>query len=399
MSLAAAAQNVKFEGLKRTKPGYLLKFMRWEDHIPADSASIAEGSQRIRNTRFFNEVESRMDTSKGEITSIFKCQEIFTVLPIIEFGASEGNKWFRAGIEDENGLGRGIRTIAFYQYNNRHSYYLKQSFPFIFKQWGLNYLLKKWSIFEPIPVSTGGLQTYNYTNRDVELLAHYAFDINRNNLEFGVGYMDETYEMQFDEIAQWRLAQSFNRYLLKSNHHLNFLNYQAFYVNGWSNKMQVLASVLNGSGQFFGSFLNETTYFKTNKNKGNVALRSRIGISTNANAFLAPFVLDNYYNIRGIGNRVDRGTAMVTFNAEYRQTLWENRLFGIQMVGFSDMGAFRKSGEPLANITNTTNLKLFAGIGTRLIYKKAYECDLRIDYGVGIHGEGRGFVLGLGQYF
>ncbi len=399
ISLTVTAQTVKFEGLRRSKPSYLLKFMRWNDTVPTDSASLAEGVQRIRNTRFFNEVESRVDTADGKTTVVFKCQEILTALPIIELGASEGNKWFRVGIEDENGFGRGIRTVAFYQYNDRHSYYFKQSFPLLFKQWGVNYLFKNWSILEPIPLSMGGLQNYIYTNWDAELLTHYAFDINRNNLELGVGYMHETYEMRLDEMPEPQRVATFKRYLAKANHHLNFLNHNTFYVNGWSNKTQVLGSVLTDSRQFFGSFLNETTFFKTYKSKGNLALRGRLGISSNANIYLTPFVLDNYYNIRGIGNRVERGATMLTFNAEYRQTVWENRLFGIQMVGFTDMGAFRKSGEHLAAMTDANNLKLFAGIGTRLIYKKAYDCDIRIDYGVGVHGVGRGFVVGLGQYF
>ena len=372
--------------------------MRWDNHIPTDSVSIAEGVQRIRNTRFFNDVTSRLETINGDTILIFSCQEILTALPIIEGGASEGNKWVRIGLEDENGLGRGIRTIAFYQYNDRHSYVLRQYFPLISKQWGMSYQLKNWSIREPIPLKTG-LKTYNYINLDAELLAHYAFDINRNNLELGLGYMNETYELSMGDMPKMQVMENFKRYLIKVNHHLNFLNHQPIYVNGWSNKLQILGSYFLGDKSLFGSIVNETLYFKTFRSKGNLALRGRLAICNNVNVFLAPFVMDNYYSIRGIGNRVDRGTAFASLNAEYRQTVWENKTFGIQMVGFTDAGSLRRSGEQIKDMRKSENLKLFAGIGTRLIYKKAYECDIRIDYGVGIHGEGRGLVLGLGQYF
>lgn len=392
------AQKVQFEGLKRTKAGYLLKFMQWDKGVPTDSASIANGVQRIRNTRFFNEVESRLEVKNGDTAIIFKCQEIFTVLPIVEGGASAGNKWIRLGVEDENGLGKGIRTIAFYQYNDRHSYLLKQSIPLLFKKWGLGYVLKKWSIIEPLPTPTG-LQFYNYINLDVEILGQYAFDINRNNLEFGLGYLNEIYEMPIGDMAKMQEMENFKRYLVKSNHHLNFLNHNTFYVSGWSNKIQLLGSYFINNKTLFGSILNETMYFKTFASKGNLALRSRIGLSSNVNFYLAPFVMDNYYNIRGIGNRIERGTASVTLNAEYRQTVWENRSFAIQIVGFTDAGTIRPSEEPISAMISNQNIKVFTGMGSRFIYKKAYECDLRIDYGVGIHGGGRGFVLGLGQYF
>lgn len=392
------AQKVRFEGLKRTKPSYLLKFLKWEERIPTDSISIANGVQRIRNTRFFNEVDSRVAVQDGDTTVIFNCQEILTVLPIVEGGASEGNEWIRLGIEDENGLGKGIRTIAFYQYNNRHSYLLKQSFPLLFKQWGLGYLLKNWSILEPISLK-GDLITYNYTNWDIEISAQYAFDINRSNLEIGLGYLNETFELPMGEMPKMQMVKNYKRYLVKAYHHFNYLNHNTFYVQGWANKLYVLGSYFLGEKQLFGSILNETLFFKTFSSKGNLALRGRVGISSNVNPFLAPFVMDNYYNIRGIGNRIERGTASVTINAEYRQTVWENRLFGIQVVGFTDIGSFRKSSERIKDMTAIQNIKLFSGIGTRLIYKKAYECDLRIDYGIGLIGEGRGFVVGLGQYF
>ena len=392
------AQKVQFEGLKRTKAGYLLKFMQWDKGVPTDSASIANGMQRIRNTRFFNEVESRLEVKNGDTLVIFKCQEIFTVLPILEGGASEGNKWIRLGVEDENGLGKGIRTIAFYQYNDRHSYLLKQVYPLLYKKWGLNYLVKNWSILEPIYVDKKPT-VYNYINWDAEFLVQYSYDINRHNAEVGIGYMNEIFELPMGDMSKMQEMESYKRYLVKANHYFNFQDHNTIYVTGWSSKTYLLGSYFLGSKTVFGSFLNESKYFKMLSAKGNLALRGRVGISSNVNAFLAPFVLDNYYNIRGIGNRIERGTASITLNAEYRQTVWENHSFAIQLVGFTDAGTIRPSGENLSTMTSSENIKVFTGLGSRFIYKKAYECDLRIDYGVGIHGGGRGFVLGLGQYF
>ncbi|NJN35664.1 MAG: hypothetical protein HC817_16765, partial [Saprospiraceae bacterium] len=284
--------------------------------------------------------------SANDTTVFFKCQEIHTALPIFELGATEGNKWIRLGLEDENGLGRGIRTILFYQYSDRHSYYLKQSFPLIFNQWGVSYLLKKWSILEPIPFE-GRREVLNYTNLNAEVLTNYAFDVNRHTLELGIGYTHETYGQQNDEVMLMRLQKEnvFKRFLVKGTHFLNFLNYNTFYVEGWSNKFFFQASYLANERRPFHFFSNETTFFKKLPAKGNLALRGRIGISTNDNVFLAPFVLDNYYNLRGVGNRIDRGTASLTFNAEYRQTVWENRNFGIQLVGFTDAGTWRKPDE------------------------------------------------------
>ncbi len=393
------AQNVVFEGIKRTKSSYLLQFMGWNAaNPPTDSVGIAAGVQRIRNTRFFNEVSGRTVLGpNGDTTVVLKCQEIFTVLPILEFGASEGNRWVRAGMEDENGLGRGIQTIVFYQFNDRHSYYLKQSLPMLHGRWGASYLLKNWSIKEPIRIGQH-IVPYNYTNWDAEVMAKYAFDINRNNLEAGIGYLRETYEVPNDHMVEMAENASLSRYLAKANHFFNFQDHNTIYVKGWSSKTQLLMSRWVGGG-WFHSILNESKYFKQLPHKGNLAMRLRLGISTNGNAFLAPFVLDNYYNIRGIGNRLERGTATLTFNLEHRQTVFETKNLAIQVVGFTDFGTLRSPNGPLSGLFGKQNTKIFSGLGGRFIYKKAYECDLRIDYGIGLLGGSRGFVIGLGQYF
>jgi hypothetical protein len=394
-----ASQSVVFEGLKRTKVAYLRKFIGWEKRVPTDSASVLKALQLIRNTRFFNETSYTMEVAEKDTIIVFKCQEIHTALPLFELGASYGNKWVRLGVEDENGLGRGIRSVLFYQYNDKHSFYLKQAYPLVLKKWGLSYLVKKWSVLEPINLRNGK-KTFDYTNIDAELTTQYAFDINRHDIDFGIGYMSETFSLPMDERSSKILnMHQFNRVVIKGNHHINQLNYTSFYLDGWSNRLNFLASYNPADKATFNFIANETTYFKTLPAKGNFAFRGRFGVATNNNIFLVPFVLDNYYNIRGIGNKTERGSASATVNIEYRQTLWENKLFGFQMVGFTDAGTWRVPNGLLSDMLNPSNVKLFAGLGGRFIYKKAFDAIVRLDYGYGINGQGRGFVFGLGQYF
>ena len=128
--------------------------------------------------------------------------------------------------------------------------------------------------------------------------------------------------------------------------------------------------------------------------------RLRIGIANNDNTPFAPFVADSYTNIRGIGNRIDRGTAQVVINAEYRRTLLENKKWGAQAVVFSDTGTWRNPGGQLKDLVNPDQFRQFLGGGFRLIYNKVYGAVLRVDYGVDIFNPSeRGLVIGLGQYF
>lgn len=374
--------------------------MDWEKESSADSLTIKKAAQRIRNTRLFSEVNTEVVVSEGDSSILFYCKEVRAFLPILELGATQGNKWFRLGVLDENGRGRGIKTVFFYQYNDKHSLFLRQNFPFVFNRWGISYLLRKWSFLEPFSFTQNRKEFYSYTNWNVEIATNYAFIANRHDLEIGIGFIKEEFVHTMPN-KYVDSPESFlqNKLSFKTIYNLNYLNYNVLTVHGWANSLNILGSYEVKDKMIFISTFNDFRFFKILPFKGNFAFRNRLGISSNTNLFLAPFILDNYFNIRGIGNRIDRGTASIVLNLEYRQTLWENNTFGVQAVGFCDSGSWRKSGGQMTDMIKSDNMVLFMGLGGRLIYKKAYDVILRLDYGWGVKGTGSGFVFGIGQYF
>jgi len=125
-----------------------------------------------------------------------------------------------------------------------------------------------------------------------------------------------------------------------------------------------------------------------------------LGIATNNDTPFAPFVADSHTNIRGIGNRIDRGTAQVVLNTEYRHTLSESKKWGVQAVVFSDTGTWRNPGGVLKDLLDPDQFRQFLGGGFRVIYNKVYGAVLRVDYGIDVFNKDqRGLVIGLGQYF
>ena len=136
----------------------------------------------------------------------------------------------------------------------------------------------------------------------------------------------------------------------------------------------------------------------------NFAIRIRAGISTNNDSPFAPFVADSHVNLRGVGNRIDRGTAQVVVNAEYRRTIHfkerTKRKWTVQLVGFVDMGTWRDPGGQLSDIFNPDQFRQFVGGGFRIINNKVVGAVLRVDYGIDVFNpDQRGLVIGLGQYF
>jgi outer membrane protein insertion porin family len=396
---AVFSQSLVFEGLKRTKAEYLKK-IAGPDLQTRDSADIEKTIQIFRNTQLFSDITYRKSVLAGDSVTTLTFSEVRSLLPVAELGITSGNQWFRLGVKDENGAGRGIKTVMYYQYNDKHSFYLRQNFPFMLKSsWGVGYVLRRWSFLEPFRLH-GQHQVYVYDNNSAELSFNYPFAVNRHDFEFGFGIMKEKFTHTMPEkdmeapalITQTKLS-------FKAVHNIRHMNYKVFYQDGWANTFNALTTYEINLKQPFVSLFNDFRFFRMLPFRTNLAVRNRLGISTNSTVFFAPFVLDSYYNVRGVGNRIDRGTASVVLNAELRKTIWENKTWGVQAVGFSDSGSWRKPGGRLTDISRKENVLVFAGLGSRLIYKKAYDVIFRLDYGWKIHGLGKGFVFGIGQYF
>ena len=105
-------------------------------------------------------------------------------------------------------------------------------------------------------------------------------------------------------------------------------------------------------------------------------------------------------NLRGSGNRIERGTAQAILNVEYRHTFLDFDNWAVQGVFFTDLGNWRTPGGQLDELLSKDELRQFVGGGFRVIYKRIYDAILRVDYGVDIFNTNqRGIVLGIGQYF
>jgi len=97
---------------------------------------------------------------------------------------------------------------------------------------------------------------------------------------------------------------------------------------------------------------------------------------------------------------VDRGTAAIVLNTEYRHTLYEKDWFVVQSNTFVDLGTWRNPGNDFSQLFEGTSTRLYPGLGIRFIHKRIFNAVFRLDYGFGIGDEAtNGLVFGIGQYF
>jgi outer membrane protein insertion porin family len=397
LSAQQLISSIEFTGLTKTKESFLRQYISVTDGKKYDSTQLADDRQRLLNLAILATVEIQLQSVESNVKVIFACKEMINTLPVFALGKTEDTFWCKAGLQSLNLTGRGDKLFAYYQYYDRHSFYLNYATDRIGNsRWGTTLSLIKWATVEPLNIESG-MSNYIYASYTGYVSA-VRFLTFRETLDFGVGFFNERFEAQqmqdnqlIDVVQGEKLL---SKLIFKSNH----LDYNAFYIDGIYNQLNVEFFHSLDEVQNFVTVFNEFRYFKQFGKHFNWANRILTGIATNDNNPFAPFVLDSYLNIRGVGNRVDRGTGSVVVNTELRYTIFDERILAAQGVGFFDFGSWRKPGGSFNDFTKSENMRAFSGVGFRLIYKRAFDTMLRVDYGYD-YNKSAGLVIGIGQYF
>ncbi|MEL6140450.1 MAG: hypothetical protein AAFU67_02400 [Bacteroidota bacterium] len=359
--------------------------------------------QDLVNLPVFHRATYHKQVTSNETLVRWELSESQTLFPLISFGGVRDNFFYQIGFSETHLQGLGRELTAFYGNNDgENNYYFSIGNPSLKGgKWGYRLEHNRYAAVEPLyfPEEVN----YQYINLNTGLGGSYTFRPGRS-IHFGANIFRERYRKVADapegspgpdEVEQWKG-------LLKFRLSQNKLNYRQERVEG-TNHQTILQGVYNFADHtnFFIGW-HDFHYFQTLGKRGNLALRLRAGISTNDNSPFAPFVLDSQVNIRGSGNRIDRGTAQLILNLEYRHTIWRDKKdrFAAQLVAFNDLGNWRSPGGTLEDLIRSDNVRYFAGAGIRLINLRAWNSVVRLDYGIDLlNTRERGLVLGFGQYF
>jgi len=342
-------EAVEFEGLKKTKPSFLKKFIQSKEDQVFITKQLQNDIQRLKNLSLHYPITAEIDSLPNQKVKItFQFTEKKTLLPIINLGGIRENIWYQVGFTDFNFLGRGHQFLAFYQNSDKRSGgQLFYRVPYLNKKWGL-------------ALSLGGsiFQEFYKKNENQTLL-------NPPGPE---------------ELSLWKTSS-------KVEYIDSRINYDDFYLEGisWRGIWQTVYTFDNKS--LFNSLIFQVRKFKRFGRNGNLAARLRFGISTNNDSPFAPFVVDSRVNLRGSGNRIERGTGQLILNIEYRQTIRQLNNWAFQGVVFSDLGNWRSPGGTLNEFFERKELRQFVGGGFRLIYRRIFNSIIRVDGIFNIEGK------------
>lgn len=413
VSTVKAQENViykiGFEGLKRNKPAFLKRLIKTKEKAVYDSILVINDIERLKrlpgiaNAKF-------IQIKKGDSVNLtYVIEENFTLIPGLRIAtANDGSFAYRISAFEFNLFGNNQLLGAFYEKNVFNSYGAFWEHPFLFSdKLGIGFNYQDVTTQEPVFFDDGD-KNYRFNARNIEAKLLFSFDFN-NEAELGAILVKENYLFEGENLIENRpVALNADKLIYRAAYRYVNLDIEYQYFNGVQSEfIGQYVNFLSGDSPgetFLNSFLslrNDLLYYKKVGTNGNWANRFRVAATIgNDDSPFAPFTLDNQLNIRGVGNTVDRGTASLVLNSEYRHTLFEKGWFVVQGNAFIDAGSWRKPGEDFSQLFDGSSTRLYPGLGIRFIHKRIFNAVFRLDYGFGIGNDAtNGIVFGIGQYF
>lgn len=403
MAQEGIIENIELTGLKRTKESFLRRLVKVKPGTVYDSLKVATDIERLNRLAGLAKATHKLEKQEnGNYTLTYNLEENFTIIPGVRIStANNGEFAFRASAFEFNGFGSNQIYGGFYSRDVFDSYGVFWEAPYLFTNkfgFGINY--QNNVSLEPV-FFTEGTVNYRFDSKAFEAKLLYEFNFH-NNAEIGIRFSNETYDVEEFELLNDNPASLeadkvtfFGEY----EHNDLLIDYQ--YVSGFRSLLNVQIAT-GGEAPLNDFFIgrNDFEYFKRIGKNGNWASRVRLAYASNSDSEFAPFAVDNQLNIRGVGNTIDRGTAAIVLNTEYRHTLHEKGWFVVQSNVFIDAGSWQNPGGDLSQVIDGTSTRLSPGLGLRFIHKRIFNAVFRLDYGFGIGEDAtNGLVFGIGQYF
>ncbi len=395
--------EVSVQGNKKTRSSFIRDITKITENTTLDSLQLEADITRLKRlpaiAHAYYQVVKKND---GSYKVIYGVEENFTIIPSANVYTTNDDEFaYRLGLYEFNGLGRNILLGGYYQKDIYNSFGVNFKAPYLFNnKTGIALNYQNLTTEEPVFLDSGTAD-YKYNNTSYEILGLYEFNF-ENRIEAGVNYFTETYE--YKEGATSPDVPEFlevKKLLYKLIYEYNDVERYYYFVDGFKSifNFQYVTSRSEALPEFLIGF-NDFVYYKRVGTKGNWANRLRLGVATNNDSPFAPFAVDNNLNIRGVGNTIDRGTAAIVLNTEFRYTVFEKDWFVLQGNAFVDGGSWRNPGGDFSDFGDDQNLRVYPGLGLRFIHKRIFNTVFRIDYGYGVTKDAtNGFVIGIGQYF
>lgn len=399
-------KSIQFEGLKKTNATWLASQLYCKTGQVFDQALFDKDIQYIKDLNLFLGVVGYTTESDGGYNLRIVIKEAIYLYPILSIEKAGDKYRGKLGASYDHFLGMKSKIGGFVSYYDKLSFVFYHDMPIHFNQkTGHYFSVSRRASVEPVK-HEGGIHDIDFSLFTIGGGAYYHWRP-RLTSNFGIQYFREAYLTQYTGSPLYNDGKDvpFNKFQISTGLKWDKTHYTEELLSGFYSEFNIeYIKTLEFEGND-GNFFKSNFVFKYFRNlfnkKDNLAFRFQFGIASNGNIPIPPFVIDNFTNVRGAGDRVLRGTGEVGFNFEYRFRVWKNPYFYLQAVAFTDATSLRPRLSTFEGTFKKSNLIHTGGVGLRMQLRKFYHIVLRVDYSIGVSNarDSQGLLFGVGQFF
>lgn len=391
-------EEIEFIGLKKTKKEFLISQLKSKKGEVFNPEDWSEDFVRIQRLNLFFFIDTNLIKNDNSVILQFTVSEPLYLYPILGLGGFKDVLKLNLGFNEINFRGKGQSLGFEYQYYDRHSFTAFHSALRTMSRWGYSIAIGKKATVEPLyALDTTSL--FNFDVFSTQLTGLYWIKRNLSVAATVGGFNEQYHQVDTAEIGLDQSDFSFSKGQIKVELEFKDLAYFNEKQKGIQSKIFVeTVKTKNFRNADFWRVQWLSKYFVVPYESANLAFQSGVGFATNRNSPFSPYVVDGLVNVRAIGNRIARGTAITNFSAEWRQRILKTKWAFVQVVGFGDFAILRAPAKTYS--MNNSPSFYTTGFGFRLYSRVLYKGVFRIDFALpNVSLPNGGFSFGLTQFF
>ena len=407
-ALEKTVASIAIQGLQRTRKSVVVRELLIQEGEVLRQSELTESLQRLKNLRLFHEVNDTYYLDElGQVHIQLQISESFTTIPILKITKGGGTTYLVAGVYDVNIQGKYLEAGAQYEsWNGEHGgvvwfrnpRFMNHRIRFGTDLWSVN---RPRDLYEPDGASQGDFVLYQRKLNvflDKEWFSGFTLGA---GLEFDDNRLrDGTMSDQLSDGVSDALVNQTDTNIVWAKVYINLgrLNYDNYLIEGRLSELNLDYSFpeLGSDNEAYRVFWNNKIFWRLGES-ANLGLQFRWA-KTNSNELQYLYYVGGFENVRGYLDGQLRGKQYWQTNLEYRDILYESRLFYLQGNVFAEAAQLIDATNPIES--NTNDVFSSAGVGLRIGSTKIYRLTARLDIALATsHPATSRISFGVQQFF
>lgn len=364
---------------------------------PLNLALLERDRRKVDGFGIFSRVDTYVIPDGDSVDIEFDLREVWTLLPMVALGRTDGKLDWSVGVHERNLLGFYLQVVVLYRrYEERNSGHLSATFPrFLGKDIALGFTIAQQREIDPLQFH-GVRYDYDYLRKAISFsLGHRLRE--KLYVQGYVGYDREHWQLLADDTLGLAVKTiDYPRYVVGAGAVVGRVYYDRYFYIG-----EDISSDLSLIKERDATNFNEWRYALTGrkfiiKEPFNFAFRARF-LTSSGDERVQPYAISGESNVRGQREKEERGDHALIANFETRWRTLNTRIFYGQLVAFADYGSIWGRGKSAGDGLKDPYYSL--GVGIRGSIKQFLGRVGRIDLALNPRDGTVAFYLATSQFF